>query len=270
MRPSHRSLQVFFAVILAALVLAGFVASSGASVVSTVHSVESSPRQIAAGPDGALWFTDLGGNKIGRITTAGKITEFAIPTVGSWPGGIAAGPDGALWFTELAGRIGRVTTAGAITEFASPVISRFRLTHKVFAVGRRSTPTFAAATTKPKVGARFDYTLDKAATVRIVIARGRSGRREGTTCVAPTKKLARAKKCIRIFERGTLTRASHRGVNRVAFSGRIRSKALTPGNYQATLTATDAAKNTSTATTTFTIATRLSPEALPPRRVVNA
>ena len=39
-------------------------------------------------------------SKIGRITTAGVITEFPIPTAGSGPVGIAAGPDGNLWFTE--------------------------------------------------------------------------------------------------------------------------------------------------------------------------
>ena len=39
--------------------------------------------------------------KIGRITTAGVITEFAIPTANGEPLGIAAGPDGALWFTRI-------------------------------------------------------------------------------------------------------------------------------------------------------------------------
>jgi streptogramin lyase len=65
--------------------------------------------QIAAGPDGAMWFTELTGNKIGRISTAGVVTEYAIPTPGSNPIGIAAGPDGALWFAEYLGnKIGRI------------------------------------------------------------------------------------------------------------------------------------------------------------------
>ena len=58
------------------------------------------PLGITAGPDGALWFTGLSGNRIGRITTAGVITEFTVPTADSVPIGITAGPDGALWFTE--------------------------------------------------------------------------------------------------------------------------------------------------------------------------
>src|SRR5262249_47436072 len=77
---------------------------------------------ITTGPDGALWFTEANSNKIGRITTAGMITnEFPIPTAGSQPSGIVTGPDGNLWFTELSGNnIGRITPAGAVTEFPIP------------------------------------------------------------------------------------------------------------------------------------------------------
>ena len=35
---------------------------------------------IAAGPDGALWFTEWSANRIGRITTAGAVTEYPVPT----------------------------------------------------------------------------------------------------------------------------------------------------------------------------------------------
>lgn len=76
--------------------------------------------EITTGPDGALWFTDVGG-KIGRITTAGTVTKFTIPMENSSPGGITTGPDGALWFTEaVSGKIERITTDGNITEFALP------------------------------------------------------------------------------------------------------------------------------------------------------
>jgi virginiamycin B lyase len=73
-----------------------------------------------------MWFTEAEGNKIGRITTTGAITEFAIPTASSVPVGIVAGPDGNLWFTEHFGnKIGRITTGGSITEFAIPTASSF-------------------------------------------------------------------------------------------------------------------------------------------------
>ena len=39
-------------------------------------------------------------NKLGRITTAGVITEYSVPTGGSQPLGVALGPDGNIWFTE--------------------------------------------------------------------------------------------------------------------------------------------------------------------------
>lgn len=80
------------------------------------------PREITVGPDGNLWFTSTGSDRIGRITLDGEITTFADPDgqVDS-PGGITAGPDDNLWFTSTANdRIGRISTAGSITTFADP------------------------------------------------------------------------------------------------------------------------------------------------------
>src|SRR2546423_650193 len=78
----------------------------------------SQPDGITPGPDGNLWFVETQGNKVGRITTFGAITEFNVPTANSRPVGITAGPDGNLWFTESAGnRIGRIATNGAVTDF---------------------------------------------------------------------------------------------------------------------------------------------------------
>ena len=86
-----------------------------------VLTAGSGPQGIAAGPDGALWFSEFDGSQIGRITTAGVVTEFTIPTASSGPFGIAAGPDGSLWFVESdANMIGRITTAGVVTEFPIP------------------------------------------------------------------------------------------------------------------------------------------------------
>jgi virginiamycin B lyase len=58
------------------------------------------PRYIAAGPDGALWFTDGGDESIGRITTAGQVSEYPIGTATpSSPQGIVSA-GGELWFAE--------------------------------------------------------------------------------------------------------------------------------------------------------------------------
>jgi virginiamycin B lyase len=85
------------------------------------------PRGIAAGPDGAIWFTEYTADMIGRIDpTTHAISEFAVPTPLSQPRAIAAGPDGAMWFTEFGtNKIGRIDpklatpgTSNGITEFS--------------------------------------------------------------------------------------------------------------------------------------------------------
>jgi streptogramin lyase len=87
---------------------------------------------ITVGSDGNLWYT--GANVIGRITTAGVVTEFSLLPEGA---DIAAktsvdvtlGPDGNIWFTEVlqdfssqepAGKIARITPDGHITEYTLP------------------------------------------------------------------------------------------------------------------------------------------------------
>ena len=108
------------------------------------------PEGIAAGPDGALWFTNFAGDSIGRISTAGVVTNYTGPGIskprrsrrsrrrrvftnlhnsigGSAPPAWspttpaphpqacwnAAGPDGAVWFTNFFDdSIGRISTAG--------------------------------------------------------------------------------------------------------------------------------------------------------------
>lgn len=86
-----------------------------------IPTAGATPFGVAAGADGAVWFTEFYGNRIGRVAPGNTIVEYLIPTASSFPNGIAAGPDGALWFTEfLANQIGRITTTGAITEFPIP------------------------------------------------------------------------------------------------------------------------------------------------------
>jgi virginiamycin B lyase len=77
------------------------------------------PAGIATGPDGNVWFTEENGNRIGRISLGGVITEFTAGlTAGAQPVEIVTGPDGRLWFTQLGrNKIGAITTGGAITEY---------------------------------------------------------------------------------------------------------------------------------------------------------
>jgi len=82
------------------------------------------PSAIAAGPDGALWFTQNNqaatstGNEIGRITTSGSVTEYPVNSNTLY--GITSGPDGAVWFNDSFGCISRIATGGSVTQYALP------------------------------------------------------------------------------------------------------------------------------------------------------
>lgn len=76
---------------------------------------------IAAGPDGALWFTNNGADVIGRITSGGSFSSYPIPTHGAGGYGITEGPDGAMWFVERnADKVGRIDMYGNVTEYPLP------------------------------------------------------------------------------------------------------------------------------------------------------
>lgn len=83
------------------------------------------PSGLANGPDGNLWFTEYDGDRIGKMTLAGDVTEYPLAD-GVQPFSIAAGSDGNLWFTEsLGNNIGRITPDGTITEFPIPTAFAF-------------------------------------------------------------------------------------------------------------------------------------------------
>ena len=69
----------------------------------------SESQSIAAGPDGNLWFTEIYGNRIGRITTTGTITEFPLPHPESNPAGITSvlRPSGSRFSWVRSGRRGK-------------------------------------------------------------------------------------------------------------------------------------------------------------------
>ncbi len=77
-------------------------------------------RGIAAGPDGAMWFTECesdcgftGKAKTGRITMNGRITEYSNLTPSSHPSEIVQGPDGNMWLLEEnMNRVARIRIVG--------------------------------------------------------------------------------------------------------------------------------------------------------------
>lgn len=84
----------------------------------TVSDADAGPYALAEGPDGALWFTEIGAGRIGRITVTGDLTEYPLSDPAARPHAVTAGPNGALWFTEWgSGRVGRITVDGRVTSY---------------------------------------------------------------------------------------------------------------------------------------------------------
>jgi streptogramin lyase len=112
--------------------------TAGPFVSITMYQTPTSPSYpigITAGPDGNMWFTEDLPSKIGRITPAGVITEFALPPPLSQndagtrgPSAITLGPDGNLWFTETFGpynSIGKISPIApyTVTEYVIPTVN---------------------------------------------------------------------------------------------------------------------------------------------------
>jgi streptogramin lyase len=95
------------------------------AVNGTVQQVQTGPTNEwtdgqTLGPDGNVWFTAFGQDKVGKAMATGVVTSYSLPA-GTGPLGITAGPDGNIWFTEYGvGRIARVTTSGVVTEYSTP------------------------------------------------------------------------------------------------------------------------------------------------------
>jgi streptogramin lyase len=109
----------------------GKVTPSGSFTEYAIPSPVGPPNGIIVGSDGALWFNEdsgpaVTGAEIGRITTAGAISQHEIPEGGT--GGdnlsywLTAGPDGQIWVTAGYGgfsAIARATTSGTVTLFTN-------------------------------------------------------------------------------------------------------------------------------------------------------
>lgn len=78
---------------------------------------------IEAGPDNAMWFTEVGNNAIGRIDLAThEITSYPIPTPLAGPLIIHRGPGNTMIFPEsLADKVGQIdVSTHQFTEYAVP------------------------------------------------------------------------------------------------------------------------------------------------------
>lgn len=83
------------------------------------------PFDITLGPDGNLWYSASGSNRIGYITPGGAFTTFPLPFELSQPEWITVGADGNLWFTSPPlSNVGRITPTGDVTVFDDPAFGR--------------------------------------------------------------------------------------------------------------------------------------------------
>ena len=109
--------------LVALLALVALPAVGRAATIQTfpIPTPAAGAAHIVAGPDGALWFTETDGYKVGRITTSGQIQEFPVPngtpgvSGGEGPAAIVSS-GGKLWFvTNIGQTLYSVTTGGALS-----------------------------------------------------------------------------------------------------------------------------------------------------------
>ena len=185
------------------------------------HLLPGSPLVDAGDPatpqgldmDGKTLVTDGDGNGIARR----DVGPFELPTpVSQTPPPPPPADTGTKSGVGLATGTDATGVTSVPRDTQPPLITGFRTTNKVFAVGRARTAISARVR-----GTRFRYTLSENAKVTVNILR-----RNGKSA-------------------GKLTRSGKKGANTLKFSGRIGRKALKHGGYGAVITATDAAGNRS-------------------------
>jgi virginiamycin B lyase len=72
------------------------------------------PTGIIADQDGAIWFTSIGNDRLGRVDPASKAVETFSDPAGAirLPANVYPGPDGRIWFTSLGtDRVGRIDSS---------------------------------------------------------------------------------------------------------------------------------------------------------------
>jgi streptogramin lyase len=194
------------------------------------------PTGIALGLDGAYWFANFAGNSLTRYTTSGGLT--VLPGLSGGPRYIAAGPGGTLWVSEEQGaRIAEVTGLEAPAPPATTPIT--------------TSPRPALDTTAPRIRSlklrrkgttlRIVVTLSEAGKITAAVQKPASGRRSRGHCVAPTRKLRRAKRCTRYVTVAHVSRAGRAGTTTL----RLSIKRLKHGSYRVAVKARDAAGNVS-------------------------
>lgn len=129
---------------------------------------------------------------------------------------------------------------------ARPAITDLKVSPRSFRAARRGGSILASRAT----GATVRYFNSVTAKTVFKVARRSRGVLSGGRCVAPTRRLARAKPCTRwVRLRAGFKRTDVTGANKFRFSGRIGGRPLAPGRYRLTATPKDAAGTAGSADT---------------------
>ncbi|HEY6129850.1 MAG TPA: hypothetical protein VIW23_16880 [Candidatus Acidoferrum sp.] len=111
------------------LATAAFLAFAAADTLNVqikeydVPTANSRPHDPALAPDGSLWYTGQGANKLGRLDPlTGKFKEYPLKTPNSGPHGLVADKIGNVWFTAISGGyVGKLDPkTGEVTEYRAP------------------------------------------------------------------------------------------------------------------------------------------------------
>ena len=95
------------------------IAPDGSMQTFDIPTRGSSPGDILVGKDGAIWFHEFRGNKVGRYAD-GRFEEFPVGAEPAGLTGLAQAADGAIWFAMLRkGSLGRLKD-GKLEEFRLP------------------------------------------------------------------------------------------------------------------------------------------------------
>lgn len=201
------------------------------------------------GPEATIRFEYGTSDAYGAVTPDEKLAAGLTDVAAS--AALSALQPGTTYHYRLVATTADGTAAGADAMFATP--SGGLGTED----GDRTAPVLLAAAMRPRAfavrrkgarrgGARLSWRLSEPATIVVKIARAAKGRRSGGRCVAPTRRLARARRCTRYRTIGAFTvRNSAAGPGSRPFTGRLGKRVLRRGGHRATLVATDAAGNKS-------------------------
>jgi streptogramin lyase len=219
----------------------------------------SDPFGVAFGNDGAYWIAEFAGNRLARVTTDGQLTTLTgFPAVaGQGPRQIVTGPNNTLWATldkpadPASSKIARITGVEPPpvtnpTGDPSPTGDPTPQTTPPPPPPDKTPPAITGISlAKTATRVRVLFTLSEQATLKIDLLRAARGQRRGKSCLRPSPRRRKAKRCTRYVRVRALAGNGVAGPNTIELS----TRKLVSGRYRVVFTATDAAANRSPAVT---------------------